>query len=239
MIGSIKKQMRIQSSDMRWMFLILLGSIIFGKILFVVIQHFDHEVDTYFPLGTIMGILVLVIVNGILVMVGISIYFNTQVSMGCTRKDFFISFYASEILWSVAGLAMLILFNVLDDKLSALMYPQMKNEIILLPYLLKWGLPVAVAVILVGGLCGALVMRFGRIAFWVLWGIWMVGCVLGPQIADAADEAPGSVFGLIGGGIKGVVMGISANIWMVLILVLCVVSVTVSWMILRKQQVNS
>lgn len=239
MISTIKKQIAVTWRDWLVMSAILLGCAVFGKILFAITAYFDKETVSYFPLATVLISIVAVMYGGIMAAVQISMCFNIEVAMGCTRKHYFCSFYIASFVGNLISYVLILGVNVLENAMNKTLYPTWASEIDTLPYILKWGIPALVLVTIIGGLCGTLMMRFGKIAFWIMWAIWMIGCIGGPQISDAVEEAPDSVYGRIGLAIGAGLSLVPVNAWICVGVLAGVLSLAGAWFIIRKQQVTA
>lgn len=236
---TIKKQFYVQWKDWIWFFGLVLGGYVIGMILHYVLTVTDSTATSYFPLGTIMGMAMAGVYLFVMVLVQIRIYFNLEVSMGCTRAGFLVSFYLVNAAGTLLGAGFLTVLEAAENALDGLLYPGLEREVDLLPYLLKWGVPAAVAVPMLAGFMGALLIRYGRKAFWVLWGLWMFGALVLPRILEAASEAPETLYGRVGGWIAREFGAVSTNVWIAAGAVGSLLCLAGSWMLIRKQQVVS
>lgn len=209
-----------------------------GVILFQVIVHTDGTVDGYIPLGALMAWIVTAIFEAIMVMVGISLYFNLEISMGSTRRSFFVTFYTGHILMSVMSILMITAFCAAEEAFGRAVYPDFSKRFNLLPYLLKFGVLSMLAVIMVSGFCGILVMRYGRKMGWILWILWMLGFVGIPRVIDAAKASPDSVFGIWGNRFMECVSRTPFHMWMAMGVLAGVCCLAGSYVLIRKQQVT-
>lgn len=239
MAAAIKKQFRIQWRDWIVMSLIIIGASMFGVVLFAVIGAFDAETVSYFPLGTVMGGITALMFCMIWMITNLNLSFNIEVSMGCTRKHFFVSYYITSFTMTFISIAIVILVNLAERTVYPQIYTHLEEEIDFLPYLLKWSIPAAAAVPVFGGIFGALMMKFGRTAFWILWALWMVLCLGFPNIHDAIEESPNSMLGKIGIAAADVFGSVPVSVWIILGAAAAAASLVGSWMIVRRQQVTS
>lgn len=238
MILTMKRQMRVVWRDWIWSFLLIFGVELFGAVLFYIIYRTDGEITGYFALGTMMAAIIAAIYAGLMIMLQVSICFNLEVSMGCTRKHFFVSYYLVSFVELLLNWGLMILLNVIDRRLSRWMYPELTEEVNYFPYLLKWELPVTAGIVTLGVFCGAVLMRFGKKAFWVLWCLWMILCIGGPRVWNAVEDAPGSVFGRIGTGIGMIVKAVPTDTWIGSILCISLLGAVAAYLLLKRQQVN-
>ena len=90
MLTVIKKQIRVQWENWMACLAIILGGWLVGGVLFRVISGFlAEETKEYIPIGTVMGAALAVIFLGFIGMMSLELYFNLEISMGCTRGRFF------------------------------------------------------------------------------------------------------------------------------------------------------
>lgn len=238
MFVTIRKQFLIQWRDWLWMLLIIFGGALAGIALHYLIVLIDHETVSYFALGTVMACIVTVFLGGVMIVSQFIIYFNAEVSMGCTRSRFMVSVCVVDFLFMVLYAAAAVFVNCAENALDRILYPGMSCEINFLPYLLKWGIPAAAFLCILCIFIGILILRFGKKAFWVLWFLWMFGCVGIPQIMEAAEEAPNSLFGRIGITCAGIINNTSIHTMIILGVLVCALSLGITWQLIRKQQVT-
>lgn len=159
--------------------------------------------------------------------------------MGCTRSRFFVSFYIVNFIFNLIGVCLLTVISLADQALCSVMYPDCMNEIELTPYLLRWGILAAAVIPMISGFLGALLMRYGKRAGWILWALWMFGCIGLPRITEAVSEAPDSVFGKIGSVLINLIRMVPGNMWICIVGVVSLLGLGGAWILLRKQQVIS
>lgn len=237
---AMKKQLRLQRSDWLIGVPLILGGMIFGIALMVFLVNMEgiSETKGYIPMGTLLGM----IMGGFfcaMVMVGaLPVNFNLQVSLGCTRKRFFVSYYLTWTLGALAYYALLLALWRAECLLYGRLWPTLECRADFGGPLLRWGIPVCVVLPTVAGFMGTLVMRFGRKAGIVFWVAWMVVCLGGPRVADAMEEAPDSVYGRIGTGILELCNTVPGGVWAAGILAVALVCLAGAYGIIRRQQVT-
>ena len=239
MVQAIKKQFQVQWEDWLWMVLVIVGSSAVGQILHWIMIRSDETTETCFAMGTVMALMMTVIFLLIMTFSQLATYFNAEISMGCTRLHFYVSYYIFSAAFSVIGVLVVMGLNLIENQMLEMIYPTLPNEIYFMPYLVKFGLPAAVLLPMVSIFCGALMMRFGRKIFWVMWALYMFAVLGVPAIMEYAEEAPNTIYGRIGTVIQGILKGIPVNAWICLGAVVVLVSFVGSWMLLRKQQVTA
>lgn len=243
MLRSLKKQFYVQWENEIMMIVCILAGFVIGMLLFCgttfLITSFDGEASNTLPMGTMFGCILAVMFIALSFMTEISVYFNMEVSMGCTRIQFFTSFYIVYFVFSLLNICLLLLLCTAENGLNAVLYPHMDQAVDFIPLLAKWGVPVSAAILMIFGFFGVLMMRIGRKAFWIMWVIWMFAFIGIPQIGDSVENAPDSVLGRFGTGIMRLAGAVPVNFWISLTAVLCLISFAVSYLLIRRQHVTS
>lgn len=239
MVRAIKRQYRVQWKNVILPMMVMVPCAwVFGLFVYALIVKFDKEINSCFPLGTLISAIMAVFFMAVLIMLQVGLHFNMEVSMGCTRKHFFVSYYLTNMTTGLLCVALLLGFNLLENALYSVIYPNLKQEIDLVPYLLKWGIPAAVILPVIAEFSGVLLLKFGKIASWIIWVFWMFLCIVGPQIQESVEEAPNSVYGKIGTAIADMVNALPGNVWVCIIGLASLFILAATWIILRKQQVT-
>lgn len=240
MTDALKKQFRVLMDEIIFFYLLILGGSLIGIVLLQILIRVDGSIDTYFPLGTLLGAIVFCIYAFLVTVTGFRQYFNMEISMGCTRKNFFFSYFAVSVLSNLAGVLLVLVIGRAEGMLYTVLYPYMAmdKEIDILSYIGRFGIPVSLAIAMVGVFCSAMILRFGRKAFWVFWMIWMIGCIGGPQIQNAAADSPNSLLGMLGSMVLRGIRAVPGNVWAILVTMFCAVCLLISYLIVRKQQVD-
>lgn len=236
---AIKKQFAVQWDGLIWQVILVFGGGLLGFVLQQIMLHFDAEAETWFELATVMSGVVGVIFLLFTILLSVGIYFNIEVSMGFTRKKYFLSAFA---MWTAACLlsaAAMALVCLAENAANRALHPALGCETDFLPYLLKWSVPAAVVLTALSLFGGALIVRFGRRAYWILWGCWMFLCIGGPRIGEAMTDAPNSVFGRLGRVVAAVIAAVPGNAWIWLAGIAAAAGLAGGYAVLRRQQVNS
>lgn len=238
MLQLIRKQLRAQGTDVIWGPVIMLAAGIVGMSIMFAMMKFDVADGEWFCLGTMLGGIVAAFYGFIWISAGIGFYFNMEVAMGCSRKEFFFSYYLTGFVMNGVYAIIMAIMCIIENALGRMLYPGMENDIDLLSYIIRGGIPAVVVLTVIGGFCGTLVLRYGKKAFWVLWAIWMVLCLGGPRISDAVSDAPDSVFGKIGTAVEVLLESVSVNIWILFGAAIVAACGVADFLMLRRQQVT-
>lgn len=238
MSKTLKKQVLVQYQDWLFMYAFILAASLFGHILFLIIMRFDSTANTTFTLGTMMGGILGIIYVFIMQAVQMGVYFNMEVSMGCTRRHFLISEYIVSFAAGLLGLGLVIGIHAAESRWIDRLYPNFPSEINMLPYLLKGGVWAVAGLIITVSFCSAVMMRFKRKAFWVFWTLWMFLCLCVPRIAEAVEEASDSLFGRMGRLAIRIFGLLPIAAWLALAGLLCILMVAATYWLLSRQQVE-
>lgn len=239
MIQTLKRQFCVLRYDGRWLFGLTAGIGIIGVIIYQIILGVEQEDGAYVPLGTILAAGTLLIMILALIMSEFAMYFNIEVSMGCTRGQFFLSFFLTSLVMSLFGYGLVLLVSLGEDALNAAVHPELTIEVAVMPYLLRWGFPVVLLAVICSMFFATLVLRYGKRAYWILWAVWMILCLGFPRVVEAIGEAPDSLFGKIGSAAIRLFSGVSPEMWILVSVLAGVIGLTGTYLFLRRQQVTS
>ena len=239
MIQSIKKQMKISIADWGIGLAFTAGCVVFGLIFIWIMKAVgsiepEDEALITMAFGIFGAGIFIILYMGFTMLMN----FNLQVGMGCTRKDFVVSYYVT----GTRGSLVLVLFVVLTAAAEQMVYTRMYGaEAItdMVSAILKWGIPAAFALPAVSSMCGALVLRFGKTAAWIIWGIWMIGCLGFPNLAEHISEMQDSAVGRVGTGIVSMLKNLPGSAWTILILLAGAVSLALEARLLLRQEVQA
>lgn len=215
------------------------GLFVLGTILHEVIMAMDGEVSDVFTMGSTMAVFGIWVALLFGVGAHMTSMFNYAVSMGRTRRSFFTAYTASAFVTALVLEAVLVLLHVAERLRLGLMYPNLRIDDPA-ANVLHWNILLAVALIgtAFGVFTASLIVRFGKVALWVIWFSWFGLCIVSPQLieqvlahADTAVvklllRAAEWLFKLGGAAVPVLALAVSA------------VLLGVSYLILRRQQVN-
>lgn len=240
MLQTIKKQIWLQRGD--W--LLGMGCALVMWVIgigFMIVMQRSDPADTYVLLGTMFAIIGSAGVGTFIMLYNLGLNFNTQISLGNRRTPFLISYYIAWLLGFFVYFGILLLASVGEQAVYASIWAgtAMKEEMDLSGLLLRFGIPACFALPALGTLCGALMLRYKRKAFWVLWVLWMLGVLGVPNLLDAADNAAQSTMGKFGLALRGVARLVFGREFPALAMVAAILLLTVSWLLLRRQQVEN
>ncbi len=238
MLEAVKRQLKLTYDHAILSYVMSILGFLVAMILWGVMRSVLRQEAQYIPLGTIMalglcglGILFTQIFQ-------IELIFDLEISMGSTRRTFFLSYLLVQALYNVGNYILLVLLVLLEKKIRPFLIAQDitvgKKAELIWSWTIRYGFPALLVFTIVSILFGTLWMYFGKVAGVILWILWMALCLGGPNIADAVTDAPNSILGRIGLGITGIVSFFSGAAGIITgIIILAVVLVAIYYMIQR------
>lgn len=221
--------------------LITAGGSVLGTGIVLVVLRTNTTDNEYMKAGNIMALLLGAIVFLFMGILAIKGDFNLAIGMGKTRKNYVVARYLLSMLNVLIILGIVWITGTLEGGIYKVIYPNSVcrfdlGELLFRPQLVLGILLALPAVIL---LLGVLLLKYGKIAFWVLWCIWMVGCLGIPRIMAAVVEHPDSLMGRFGEAVIKFFM--KASLWGVfgVLAGIAVVAMTVTIYVIRNQQVTA
>lgn len=236
---ALMNQIRLQKDIYLIGFGIIGGLFVLGTILHEIILIADGSAGDVFCMGSMMSVAGI----GAAMLFGVPTnmvnVFNYAVSMGRTRRRFFPA-YALGIFFAALVLeAAVVLLHAAERARLRLMYPNLGIDD---PagIMLHWNilLPIALLATTVGVLCGVLIIKFGRMALWIMSILWGLVCIGMPRGIEVLLEHPDNPLArLVISGAEWL-LSLGAIGLIVLAAAVCMILLAVSYLLLRRQQVN-
>ena len=216
----------------------ILGTVIFELIMRLEEVHSDDP--TTFEMAFVCGMLCYVINFFVSSISAMGQNFNNTIGMGRTRKNFFIGNTLSCLINSFASaVALFIIYLTEQWRLHTWWnaYPCETNfsrfftpgvfcfAIILLAILQEF--------------IGFAILRFGKKAFWVLWAIWMLGCLGIPRIIDGVQDGKNSPLASFGRFLIDAASKVPTALWFVIGGGIGLVLFLISYVGFKHQQVTA
>lgn len=240
-IRTLKQIFQVHGSDTLTYAVIPIGGGIIGVIIVLVIMAIDGTGEDYGMLGTMFAMLfgaIGLFFGGIF---SVQSEFNLAISMGKTRKYFAPARYLGLVLNVVLLEAVIVLFTYLENALYPALYPGAVCELSFSGLAENPGLIVGIAIVVPALILflGIMLMRFTAKFFWVLWALWMFGCMGLPRISNAMLHEPDSWAGRFGLAIVDFMEKSSkAGLVSVAVVVTIAVMVVTYWLF-KKQRVTA
>jgi hypothetical protein len=214
---------------------IILGAYIFGMIMFQVIMVLAaDEGDGTFYMGSMMSVMMLVLLMVFLMSITQVAFFNYSISMGRIRKYYWPALALESFLLYVLLELEILLLEPVEGRILALTWPGRDPEG---PSgILGWSLVLPMALAGVGCtlLCTAVMIKFGRAAYFAWYILFVAACVGVPRLIESVDLESHPVFAQIVDAI--------ALHWQLAFLLggaaIAVICYAASYLMIRRQQVN-
>ena len=178
MLKNICSVWKMNKKELMIMLLILNVCGIIGMGLMPVLRYVDEEIP-FLALGAILMVELWLLINLCLSLFSYQNTFDLIVSMGCRRKDFIISQIITVYINMLFELGVIGFIYLIEKMLYRFVYSAYGIDDIT-SYLWKpkmiWILFMLIPACRL--LVGALILKYKKKAFWILWAIWMV-CSLG------------------------------------------------------------
>ena len=240
-IRTLKELMKVSKSDfVLYGVASLIGAVI-GIVMVFVIMAVDGTGEDYGELGSLFALLI-----GVIALIFGGIYgtqtdFNMAISMGKIRKHFVPAKYVVLVMETLMLIAIAALVGWVESVLYNAVYPTAVNELHVSAWL-DYPLVIvgaALGIPAITMLFGTLLMIFGQKFFWVIWFLWMFGCIGFPRMVHAATESPESGVGRFANAVADLVTGLPVGALTAGVSVIVAAIVVVDYILLRKQRVTA
>lgn len=209
------------------------GGYVFGIIVMMIIRANIVEKECV-TLGMLIGMIILVFMHFFGITFSFIGEFNMALSMGATRKSF-VGSYALFNMVELAGLELLLfVLGKIELALISVIYPQCEIILDVTQYFQwKYLLAVIVGMTVVELFLGAVILRFGMKAFWVVWAIWMFLTLVPVKLSE--NEVMAAKMHQLGEqiGLENIVQYLFAAG-----VVAAVIMAVLGWNLLKKQRVT-
>ena len=182
---------RLSGSFFGNLLLIVLG-FLFGEILLFLIMFLEDDPGSWFCMGTVIALVMLLVTTVLFYGVGYTGAFSLALSMNCTRRRFLLDYSLKILAHLVLGYLLVLglyLLELLIGHAAFSDYP-LEQE---LGFLTDWRVVLAgIAGMLLSALfVGAMFGRFGRKAGLIVYLVWMFCCFVVPKIFTAEPGGEG------------------------------------------------
>jgi hypothetical protein len=230
---SFVNQVKVKKKDWLNYAGVILGLFVFGVVLAQVIMHMDvvESEDDLFCLGTCIDLVALGTMMTFLMAIPEVSGFNYGISLGCTRKSY----------WPAAALRLFVMYVLLQMEIMLLQY--LEGRILKLTWpayftedlahLLDWSfvLPLALTGTGLNLLLAASMIKFGKIAYFFWYILFVAACIGIPRLIDRLDPRILDAF-------VDALTGHAAQTFLLFGAVVAIVCYVVSYLMIRRQQVN-
>lgn len=182
---------RLSGSFFGNLLLIVLG-FLFGEILLFLIMFLDDDPGSWFCMGTVIALVMLLVTTVLFYGVGYTGAFSLALSMNCTRRRFLLDYSLKILAHLVLGYLLVLGLYRLELLVGNAAFPDYPLEAEL-SFLTDWRVVLAgIAGMLLSALfVGAMFGRFGRKAGLIVYLVWMFCCFVVPKIFTAEPGGEG------------------------------------------------
>ncbi len=235
----LKKFIYIKRREILVMLCVEVGLALIGEILLAIVMYTSRLTEDYFQVGSLMAIIGTVVIMFI-TSISSSSDFNLLLSMGLTRKRF----YIINILYEIMIMALCIAVIYGTYFICALPHRIMYNFVdwsnvddigkILKPGYVLFG---ACMLIAFAQIMTYVFIRFKNLGFVILWCVWMICFVVIPKSVDVIGSQNNAVGKIAGPIIEKLNIFYGTGFGLAGVVILCIVSVIV-YKLMSKQQVT-
>ena len=182
---------RLSGSFFGNLLLIVLG-FLFGEILLFLIMFLEDDPGSWFCMGTVIALVMLLVTTVLFYGVGYTGAFSLALSMNCTRRRFLLDYSGKILAHLVLGYLLVLGLYRLELLVGNAAFPDYPLEAEL-SFLTDWRVVLAgIAGMLLSALfVGAMFGRFGRKAGLIVYLVWMFCCFVVPKIFTAEPGGEG------------------------------------------------
>ena len=182
---------RLSGSFFGNLLLIVLG-FLFGEILLFLIMFLEDDPGSWFCMGTVIALVMLLVTTVLFYGVGYTGAFSLALSMNCTRRRFILDYSGKILAHLVLGYLLVLGLYRLELLVGNAAFPDYPLEAEL-SFLTDWRVVLAgIAGMLLSALfVGAMFGRFGRKAGLIVYLVWMFCCFVVPKIFTAEPGGEG------------------------------------------------
>ena len=182
---------RLSGSFFGNLLLIVLG-FLFGEILLFLIMFLEDDPGSWFCMGTVIALVMLLVTTMLFYGVGYTGAFSLALSMNCTRRRFLLDYSGKILAHLVLGYLLVLGLYQLELLVGNAAFPDYPLEAEL-GFLTDWRVVLAgIAGMLLSALfVGAMFGRFGRKAGLIVYLVWMFCCFVVPKIFTAEPGGEG------------------------------------------------
>lgn len=239
MLEMIKKQFQIRKNELIFLGVSEVAVFILGVILQVLIFNLDEDVHSVFELGTLIAFCFSLFVLMMFVLATFGVNFEYAVRMGRTRKSFLIAYIAVTLCHTFVAIITGFILSLIEKQLYTQLYSQYFYDNMVLAHITPLIVIVVIFVeVIIPMFVGALLLKYGMKAFWILWAIWMIGTVAIPKIFKSAIENENSVLGIFERKLAASLGGINIAFWIIIGGVILIIMLISTFNMILNQRAN-
>lgn len=234
------KVIKVRADECSFYLFFLMIGFIFGNILLAGLTFLDAMDNTIFPLGSILALSVGIMIPVIMGIFNLTQLFSLEVSFGVSRKRFFIYDVLVSLMINAVMAVMVIVLNIVEIEAHKLLYSSYQQDSYVLFYkLIPWFVMGVIGVTVLREFVGALILKFGQKAYVVIWvSTMMIGLIL-QRIANYAHEHKSGMIVDLYNSISDFFLNMDMAGYAIIGAVFTIVTLGISWLIIRKQAVKA
>lgn len=240
-IRTLKQTVQVHGSDTLTYTVITAGGGIIGVIMVLIIMAIDGTGEDYGMLGTMLAMVFGVIGLFFGAIISVQGEFNLAITMGKARKYYAPAKYVSLMLNVLLMEVVIVLFTYLEKALYPALYPGAVCELSFSGLAENPGLIIGIAILVpvIIMFLGIMLMRFTAKFFWVLWALWMFGCMGLPRISKAMMHEPESFAGRLGWTVVDFMEKSSTAGFVGVTAIVTIAVMAVTYWLFKKQRVTA
>lgn len=236
MLKELKRHLTMYKTETIWQFAMVLAVPLLINIVAFIVYSVSGVGTTFTHLGAYTMIGVTCMFTLVLCINRTGVQFNLALKMGAVRRLYFA---ANFLLMWASCFVLLMLCNLMalaETAVFGLIGVTLSPNWLLSPLL---GAGLAVVVVVLGSWGGALIMRYGKGGFWVMWALWMLPTIGGSQISAALRATRTDPFARVVQAIAAFLAKFPAlGLWAVALVLLVALAVH-AWALQRKAAVTN
>jgi hypothetical protein len=166
------------------------------------------------------------------------VYFNMAIGMNAVRKKYIPVYYICSVLAIAIQYAFILILRLIEKVQFEFLYPEMEYGSVDKILFSKYVITAALFLSAVSLLSGALLLRFGKRAFWVIWAVYMVVCLAPAKIGNMVENNPDGRFASVLNKFADLFESFGGGMINGLVLVLAVCCLIAVYFLSRRQAVT-
>ncbi len=176
---ALSNQIKTRKSNIIVILATMIMTYVVGVVLISGLLHSDDTATRYIVIGTPLALGMGLFVNFFLIIGNYIEGFQTSIAMGRTRKTYIIANYISECLIILGMVLMSVVMFFIENAVNNIIYVGYEYNDVYKDIFSNFGYIAVVAIVIlvlpiVGMFVSALYQRFGKVVFWVVWGVYML-----------------------------------------------------------------
>ncbi len=236
----LKKQLCIRTDEILLLLGMEMAVFCFGELVIAAAFAWPGNTpETLLEIGTIMSLMIPLFMIAYAGIGSFGVCFNMGVGMGSTRKHLVPMFCIVTYLECIAGLCLSSLLQRLESWIFLSAYPRIEKEFDMgVVFQWKYIIVASAAITAVNVFFGALFIKYGRLAFAILWGLWILATGIASRAAKIADFIKNEKQWRFFNQILRALSEMPQQAALVAVVLVSLILALASWFLLRRQPVE-